>query len=180
MENTMQSTKSSQVKPANLGSISHATLRTDDLLSAFSDELEWQIQRNADYFQSSEDTRKERDGFINLIWEAREYDEDKALASGDYETGDEIVQSLIDALNTFAGSYQYFGSHQGDGSDFGYWIDWECIQDCAYSGDVAVFAALADIPEGFTGNAVVTNDHGNSTGYRIESGEISEVYFQVV
>lgn len=180
MENTLQIAKTGQVKPASIGSISHATLKTNDLIYAFTQELEWQINRNADYFQSSDDARDERRQLLDVLWQAREYDEDKALASGDYETGDEIVQSLIDALNEFSGPYQYFGSHQGDGSDFGYWIDWEYIEDSARYGDITVFSDLADIPDDFTGDAIVTNDHGNSSGYRIESGEIVRVYFECV
>lgn len=90
-----------------IGSISHGTLRTEDLLEAFADELEI--------------IGIGHDGEIK---EAREL-----LAIGADEWSDEqqehaaylINEVLIDALNEYAPPHTYFGAHEGDGSDFGFW-----------------------------------------------------------
>lgn len=38
-----------------------------------------------------------------------------------YERAGYVIESLTDALNTFAPEGFYFGAHPGDGSDFGFW-----------------------------------------------------------
>ena len=103
-------------KYANFGTVSHGTLRNEDLLNAFARELEWQVERNADYYQSSDYHRQNRDKFLALVWDARECDPDSEQA--DYM----VNESLPDALQEFAPAYAYFGSHMGDGSDFGFWM----------------------------------------------------------
>jgi hypothetical protein len=37
----------------------------------------------------------------------------------------EIIVSLFDALDQLSPENQYFGSHPGDGADFGYWESYE-------------------------------------------------------
>lgn len=89
-----------------IGSISHGTLRTEDLLQAFADTLE-----NLD----------PTDKYFALIREARAVDPDSETAS--YLVNEE----LYDALNDLAPEGTYFGAHPGDGSDFGFWPveEWE-------------------------------------------------------
>lgn len=167
------------MKYASIGTVSHATFKDSDLIEAFAMELEYQVQRNADYFQSSESARNERERILRVIWDAMEYDESKALEQGDYETGTEIVQELMDYLNNFTALYCYFGSHAGDGSDFGYWIDWEYIEEGAYHGGCIVLND-AEIPEDYSGDAICINEHGNTSGYRVQNGKTVEVYFEAV
>lgn len=92
---------------AEFGSISSGTLRTGDLLSAFADELDYQLGRQA--------TRFPRRNLRKLVNEARRADDDMRDAP-------EIVSELQDALQQFAPPYAYFGAHPGDGADFGYWL----------------------------------------------------------
>jgi len=101
------------VKPAEAGTVSHGTLRTEDLLERFADELEHHVQDNAEAWCSDEG-RAERDALVALVWDAREADPDSDEAS-------DIVDQLQDALSRFAPEDHYFGAHEGDGSDFGYW-----------------------------------------------------------
>lgn len=91
------------------GTVSHGTHRTPDLLRRLADEYARVLP-----FNSSE-----------LVYDARnsasEIDANPGHP-GNEQCGSEIVQELIDALNTVAGREGlYFGAHPGDGSDFGYW-----------------------------------------------------------
>lgn len=101
------------LKSAKRGTVSHGTLRTEDLLAAFSSELESLIQQNAEYWCCDEG-RDERDVLNTIVWDSREI-------SPDDEYAPELVNELIDALEKFAPSGCYFGAHEGDGADFGFW-----------------------------------------------------------
>lgn len=91
------------------GSVSTGTLRTPDLLRRFADELERVLP-----FNSREVVADARNC-------ASEIDADPGHP-GNNDCGVEIVSELIDQLNTIAGREgMYFGAHEGDGADFGYW-----------------------------------------------------------
>jgi len=93
---------------ATIGTISHGTLRPEDLLRAFADELEY----------------LDADGkYAELIAEAR--------------AGDDVVAELEDALNEFAPPYCYFGAHPSDGADFGFWPDMDAIAELPLVADPA-------------------------------------------
>jgi hypothetical protein len=83
-----------------IGTVIHATLRTEDLLAAFADELEHLGANNPEH--------------VALAQEAR-------TINPDDEWADEFVSDLMDALNEYAPDGCYFGAHEGDGSDFGFW-----------------------------------------------------------
>jgi hypothetical protein len=87
-----------------IGTISHGTLRTEDLLQAFADELK--LLDMANEYESL--LRK-----CNRIIKKGDYDSEEAVYL--------VNESLPDALNSFAPDDCYFGSHPGDGSDFGFW-----------------------------------------------------------
>ena len=56
-----------------------------------------------------------------------------------FENGDcvqEYIIELIDALNEHSPPYCYFGTHEGDGSDFGFWVDWDLIDNDCHDGPV--------------------------------------------
>jgi len=93
-------------KPIEAGTVIAGTLRSEDLLEAFAGELE-----TIDILPAHK----------KLIFEAqnRWY-----LDDGTDERWDEvpeIVNELIDALNTYAPAGMYFGTLEGDGADFGWW-----------------------------------------------------------
>lgn len=155
------------LKPASLGSISHGTLRTEDLLSAFISELEWQMSRNGEYFSRAENIG-ERDNLANLIGEAQDcFSEDgNEIDEAKEDEASELVnETLPNVLNGFAGPYQYFGTHEGDGSDFGYWPDMQAIEDLPTYDDTD-----AAKEAGETGDFRVVSDHGNVEIYS-SSGE---------
>jgi len=86
------------------GSVVSGTLRPEDLIPALMDELEVVAGDDPD-----------ARALLDEIEEAQEDD--------DYwdDEPDEDVGRLIDALNEHAPEGAYFGTHPGDGADFGWW-----------------------------------------------------------
>ena len=83
------------------GTISSGTLRTTDLLATFAAELERLVPFNS----------------ARLVSEAR-----IAAQSGDDENASLILAELFEELEEIASAAGfYFGAHEGDGSDFGFW-----------------------------------------------------------
>jgi hypothetical protein len=92
------------------GTISHGTLRPQDLLRAFAAELNRLMPFNS--FAMTEEARGTAD-----ILDGDDADEK------DYDSASAIIDELVDELNVIAqreGNY-YFGNTEGDGSDFGFW-----------------------------------------------------------
>ena len=149
--------KTTTLLTASLGTVSHGTLRTEDLLSEFISELEWQMARNGDFFSSPENFG-ERDRLSNILGEAQaQYSEDGETLE-DYEAADEVVESLQESLSTFAGPYCYFGTHEGDGSDFGFWPSSYDIDELPTVEDSDAAIELGE-------DCKSVNDHGNVTVY---------------
>lgn len=143
--------------PASIGSISHGTLRTEDLLEAFSSELDWQFRRNGNFFSLPENREAGRK-INDLLGECQDqYDEDGETLK-DESLADELVESLSDALNQFAPPYCYFGAHEGDGSDFGFWPS-------SWGIDELPTVEGSDAAKELSEDCKSVNDHGNVTVY---------------
>jgi hypothetical protein len=153
-------------KHASFGTVSHGTLRTEDLLDSFAAELEWQVTRNADYFQQDDAMRTQRDRLLCIVNDARECDPDS-------EDADYILnEKLIDALQEFAPAYAYFGAHPGDGSDFGFWLSENMQEDF----DGLKVSDTSEVPSDYCGEVLCVNDHGNMTLYNAIDGTLIEVW----
>ena len=121
------------------GTVSAGTLRSEDLIQSFSDELaplvvdkllpflspfrkalRWHSlgassrKTCAAWTQVHTHTRLLREA-RGVLETAMEEDPDAA------ELMSEIVSELMDALNSYAPPNMYFGSIEGDGADFGWW-----------------------------------------------------------
>jgi hypothetical protein len=115
---------------AQIGTISHGTMRPQDLIPCFLAELK-RIDRAA-YL-------KIRKNSIPLGWLTWKYS-----VLGTYHEGNDdhpwwnsedcswfLNEVLFDALNDLAPEGCYFGSHEGDGADYGFWsIPCELCGDC--------------------------------------------------
>lgn len=145
-----------------IGSVSHGTLRPEDLIPAFLDVYEELDVFAADRFKADMETD------LQGVEE-----EDKA----DMES--EIVNELFDRLDAFSPPYFYFGAHPGDGADFGFWFDSESFERAVADHEVyktdetpewerADWSMLEVEPEYI---AVVT-DHGNVTLYTMNGEEV--------
>lgn len=152
---------------ATIGTVSHATLRTDDLLDAFATELEYHVQRNA-LAWSDESGRRLRDNHMELIGRAREYKgegEDGSELFSEGEGATELISELIDALNEFAAPYCYFGTLEGDGADFGFWPSHDAISELPKIADPSELDSIDE------GDVAYVNDHGNVTVYDAATGK---------
>lgn len=130
-------------KYGEAGSVSSGTMRPEDLLPVFCSELRYLGHRSRELSEIEKRVDKGGDEYFES--EDSSYD----------------LESLFDMLNSHARSYFYFGAHPGDGSDYGFWLpeDFECEFEGLKVSD------LAEVPTGFTGEIIVTNDHGNMTLY---------------
>ena len=96
---------------ANLNeSVISSTLKIQDLIPAFLDVLKY----TSEYQQIITSNNYE----IKVIFEPyNEYDDRWDSEFMHYF----LNENLFDLLNSYAPEGYYFGSHPGDGSDFGYW-----------------------------------------------------------
>lgn len=87
------------------GTISHGTLRSQDLIEAFLPVLEDLSQVDYD----------------NILENYPEYNSSIDDEYGDSEVALYMLEDLFDALDNASPEGYYFGSHLGNGSDFGFW-----------------------------------------------------------
>jgi hypothetical protein len=127
-----------------IGSISTGTLRPEDLLPTFARELERHAPDHA------------------LVHEAN--------ATLVYDDGDasELINEIQDELQNYCPPFVIFGSHPGDGADFGYWPDMESLDEALTQHDVGNPDGNGDVVLDDEGVVVNVNDHGNVTVMDLE------------
>ena len=135
------------MKP-ELGTLIHATLRSEDLLPAFVSELKrlgYHGKRGGAFERASRFVRRDS-------WED--------LTDDQMEEASELVNDCQDLLSDMAPPYCYFGNTEGDGSDFGFWpySDW---QQMAKDDGIPMEEPEAD----YSGLWFSISDHGNVTCY---------------
>lgn len=159
------------MKPAHIGSISHGTLRTEDLLSTFASELESLILVNGDHFSLPEN-RQDRDWMNSLVGRAQDCfsaDDDEAIEDEKLEEAEYMVnEEFFNAFQQFAPPYCYFGAHEGDGSDFGFWPSLDSIEELPHVNDSEEAKALGE-------DCKYVNDHGNVTVYGADGSILLEL-----
>ncbi len=134
---------------AEFGSISHGTMLAEDLIPVLASELEW--------LEGTSGPNKK------LIGEACSYRDEEA---------DKLLSKLFDALNEYAPPYGYFGSHPGDGADYGFWLSEGWDQDF----DGLKVSDTCEVPKSYSGEVLHVNDHGNCTLYVARRGKLTEVW----
>lgn len=92
-------------------SLSHGTMRNEDLLQSFGSALE----RAAEQSTLPHPLPKRH---ADLAGEAFALIEN---GNADTEAGSDVVNEMFDALDYYAPAGCAFGSHEGDGSDYGFW-----------------------------------------------------------
>lgn len=91
-----------------LGTVSHGTMRPEDLIPCFISAIREILARNAQTVILTS-----MDGLEGIIKNTPDY----------YQSDDCMydLDMLFDTLNTLAPDGYYFGAHPGDGSDYGFW-----------------------------------------------------------
>jgi hypothetical protein len=141
-----------------IGSISSGTMREEDLIPEFVYTLKGLI--------TSKD--KDHKDLINQI-------ESRMEENGYYESDDCTydLEELFDALNEYAAPYMYFGSHPGDGSDYGFWVS--DMLECDFDG--LKVEDTSEVPKSYVGEVLHVNDHGNITlYYKAKNHALKEIW----
>lgn len=148
---------------ASIGTISHGTLKTEDLLTAFADALEKLVKNDP-----------EMTGEGSLALRMVSIKDARHLVQLSEELGDawdgnheemalDTLDSLREWLDQYAPPYCYFGTTEGDGSDFGFWPSMESVNEAVQDGELTRVNDPSEVtPEG---ECVFVNDHGNVTLY---------------
>ena len=162
----------------NIGSVSHGTLRNEDLLPAFMDALENQPRLSQEHRSLLKNLKKELRWADEADTFLRDYvgNEEADVTSRYFETehvNEMVNETLSDALNSYAPPYFYFGTHPGDGADYGFWLI-EDFQEQLKDGGGLVVDDLSKVPTGFTGEVAEVNDYGNVTLYHCVRGRLYE------
>jgi len=138
----------------NIGTISCGTMRNEDLIPAFLNELEHlaKLNNNKCHLTLVNEIQNRIDTMEDY------YDSEDA----DYD----LNEDLFNALDGYAMPYCYFGSHPGDGADYGFWISDDAIRDDIKFNELLSISDLNEIPSDYNGMAIHINDHGNMTLYK--------------
>ena len=131
-----------------IGSISTGTLRTEDLLEEFAAEL------------NTLDRESKPRRWSALIGEALDYIAMDDWTDDQMEQARYIQEELFDALNEYCPPFVYFGSHPGDGADYGFWPDVDALEEeMRYTGEDTADADTKYLPD--SNVLVQVSDHGN-------------------
>jgi len=156
------------MKYAEIGSISHGTLRAEDLITTFVCTLECLIADGNNGNAGAYSAPMHRANELEVDPDTFDY--------VDPDLAGEVMSTLIDALSDFAPPYCYFGTLEGDGAEFGFWVHSEFQQAMREDGVLEV-GDLADIPADYIGEVLLVNDHGNATfGYQDHAGSFATVW----
>jgi hypothetical protein len=137
-----------------LGSIINGTLRKEDLIPTFIYEL---LQLDSDNSLGLELQNKIDNG---------DYDFDSEDAGYDIEA---IMDEFENLMNI---PYVYFGTLDDDPTDFGWWVDVPEPNDF----DGMIVEDLSEVPDNYDGLVMHVNDHGNTTLWESEEGNMTELW----
>ena len=156
-ERDIMKTKTRTVLP--IGIISEGTLRPEDLIPAYLGAAEdLQLSRtDRGTIRSIQGRLDKLDAMDDPYWESENTQWD--------------LEALEDILGNHAPDYCYFGSHEGDGGLFGVWVP-EDLAQCVRDDGGIVVDDLPEVPRGFSGTVLHSNDHGNVSLYRASRGRL--------
>ena len=154
-----------------LGSISTGTLKTQDLLPYFLETLTargGKIPSDLECGKYIEYINWPAPGTTACDYDDKFWDSDEAHWD---------MEALTDALNELCPPFVYFGTHPGDGADFGFWVDFDAVDEscarkhhrCTHNPDTGEIV-LED-----ESVIVQVSDHGNVTVMDMERNVIWSV-----
>ena len=132
--------------PFTLGSVSSGTLRAEDLLPVFAAIMRQFLTVN---------------GHASLYVERAETIVRNEFY--DMELADELVGKLMDGIQGYCPPFVFFGAHPGDGADFGFWPDWEALDQAMFQkyGESLILDVRGE--ETLDTTIIQVRDHGNVT-----------------
>lgn len=133
------------MRKIHLGTVSWGTLRSEDLIPRFVEEL-----------------RRIRGSLPKTIYNIFRIWENGNLSSAEES---EFVDELVTTLDGYAPPYCYFGTTEGDGADFGFWVSPEWREN-AREDDAPVLCDSSGLTPEFRGVWFQVSDHGNVTCFR--------------
>ena len=160
-------------KYADIGTVIHGTMKARDLIPAFLDEIERLGQHKIGTVIHGAITTKFPHSGITDIIDSYINNADEYL---DSEEAEDDIHCLMDELNSMAPPYVYFGAHCGDGSDFGFWPDWDAMEQAVLDREMIKVFDLADIRNTYTGAVMVVNDYGYVTFGIAEDGGFFSIW----
>ena len=103
------------------GTVSHGTMRPEDLIPAFLSVAESHRLSRANRARVRE--IQKRHAALNKHAQEGDPEADEDAWETYYASGDanEDTHALFDILDTIAPAGHYFGAHPGDGCDYGFW-----------------------------------------------------------
>jgi hypothetical protein len=144
---------------AKIGSISHGTMRTEDLIPIFVETLD--DLKQAESLSDSPDTERyaRLDNMLSEI--------EQRIKRGEYYGSADAFcdfEALFEALDEFPPPFCFFGAHEDDGADYGFWLSDDAIQDAIHDGEIVKVDAGDEWLEDVSADYVLeVNDHGNMT-----------------
>jgi hypothetical protein len=151
----------------SIGSISSGTHRLEDLIPAYVSALD---DIADDLATSGEADNARMSGKIHDTCaeiEDRMYDDDSNVREEYFESEEATydLETLTDLLGEFAPPFCYFGAHEGDGADFGFWLSRDALDEAEHDGEVVKVAAGDEWPQTAADAEYVleVTDHGNIT-----------------
>ena len=131
-----------------LGSISTGTLRLKDLIPVFIDTI---------HRLTTPDMPT-----VSIDWigaDARLFDDDFFTS----DDADQTMVELVEILNELCPPFVYFGTLEGDGADFGFWVDMPSITEEMRNYPENYDTTSGEVALTDDGVIVQVNDHGNVT-----------------
>lgn len=161
------------VKPvyAKLGSVSHGTMRPEDLIPCLCEEYLALFARTGRRTVSPTVRRVRRI--------AKQFDRENT--EYDFFTEgflNESLEFLFDAMQEYAPPLASFGAHEGDGSDYGYWLADPDLTELAASCETPVYDDLAMVPEHYVGTFLIVN--GNTSCYERTKNAEDTLHWSIV
>lgn len=156
----------------------------DDIVLEFLAEL---LSDDASF--SVANTQKVTSVFLTEGWNGPEDDSEIWKSNEVSVLLNETIHALLDE---HAPEFAYFGTHPGDGADFGVWVAHEALDDAERDGTLLKVSDLSDAKNTLdmmqeedrrlVEYVVVTNDHGNMTLYRHQGRryEMAEPEFEEI
>ena len=154
--------------PVQIGTVSHGTMREEDLIPCFEDFLRE---------HGSRPPRRPKD----LTWwlDGEAFADNERTAAAMEDAGYYLNEDLWARMEALAPPYTYFGASEGDGCDYGYWPMTEVAMEDIRSGELL---GGEDWPENVPAGTLFLHisDHGNLELYRRIAGGKWESVWSVV